>query len=891
LKIAPGRRAGVVASLAALATVVVPLSTVCTAATIEIHLRDSSGTVLGGVSVGLFPTGGPQRTTPGFDFRYPKALSDGSGVAVVHDVPVGTWIIYVSVPQGRDLLRFELPGFGDSSPASDPQIPAPRLTVSGAEETLPVDVTVQRGDRIVCQLVVDQDSKPGGKVNFEEIATKVRFETYLRNGEGRRLLPPGRWRVWLDPRPGQLLRDFEVDHEPVPDASSAVIETKGEARQIDLFWHYVAPCKVTGRFAWDVGENPPGTVVAHLVRPGGWVEDVQRRGGTVTDRIPAKCEDGAYTLLLLDGAWRLTAEGPRVISSEPDHVDLELAPGDESRADFFVKARPPDDDSERSLLLVEVDAPDGGRLREAHVAVWRLRDDAEGSENKEPLMRADTGNDGYALARFVGLPAGNYRIVAGHRNYLEGRAIFEGFLAKPGDRQLATVVLRSGAEISAAAKDENGAPSRGIELRVEREGDPPPSELDDEELRKSREHRSAVTDETGRLRIGGFDPGRYRLEGALTEQRKGTHFVRIEGADPPGAVLETKLAEGEKKDVVLHLVPAASVTARLACLDRGPFPEKTVVRVLPVPIDEASEDPGSRKDAVFSRDDVILSGREKDALFAGPLPEGTFATALRPDGFDRWTFAPGTEDPDRAVPAVLDAGGSEDLGVIELDCSPTVRVEPEIQTQEPVPDLHDAVLTVAARRVPGAEKDAASSSAAPPRDLAMPKPKDPAKRTHSAKEPAAPKDPDRDPESLPAPRQEVRGAYIRLRGFPEAKVALTLTIFHPYFVPSTITVDAAEYPLERGREAKARIVVPRIGGAIQLDPTLGAALALLQGPAEAGSAAPAAPARIPLDASARAAGILPGLYTVELFSDPEAAHRLAVWKDVVVEPARTTRLR
>src|SRR5204862_4298997 len=122
---------------------------------------------------------------------------------------------------------------------------------------------------------------------------------------------------------------------------------------------------------------------------------------------------------------------------------------------------------------------------------------------------------------------------------------------------------------------------------------------------------------------------------------------------PPGSVEETTLAEGEKKDVVLRLVPAAAITARLVCLDRGPLPEKAAVRVFPVAASGEDEDPASRKDAVLDRGDLILTGRDKDGLFVGPLPAGPHTMALRPDGFDRWTFPPGPEDPERATPLIL----------------------------------------------------------------------------------------------------------------------------------------------------------------------------------------------------------------------------------------------
>ena len=153
----------------------------------------------------------------------------------------------------------------------------------------------------------------------------------------------------------------------------------------------------------------------------------------------------------------------------------------------------------------------------------------------------------------------------------------------------------------------------------------------------------------------------------------------------------------------------------------------------------------------------------------------------------------------------------------------------------------------------------------------------------------------------------MRSGFIRLRGLPPGKVKLALTLSHPYFLPRTIVVDPAEYTLERGREATARILVPRLGGAIQVNPSLGAVLAVLVPVAESVPATDAATAKtkaiadeataadpLPLrrDVGTRAlvGGIPPGRYRVTLFADAEAAHPVALFESVTVEPGRTVRL-
>ena len=766
----------------------------CDAATVTVHLQDGSGAPLSGFTVVLHQTSDATGAPPPQRLRYGSRAITESGLARFTSIEAGMWWVGVVSPRGSGYLLFMPPDVGPLPATRNASISAPTFTVSPSDGDLVLRVTVPRGDWVVCQLDVDQDREPGGKVYFEEIATHVRFETLLDpKGYGERLLPPGRWRVWLEPRAGELLRVFEVDHLPIA-GSSATIETRGAGERIDLYWRYGAPCRVTGRVTWDVGAVPPGVVVAHLERAGSWLEDVKRIGGTSYERVPARTEpDGRYEILLLDGAWRLEPEGPQLLASDPASRTLTLRPGDEAVADFDLKAKPDEDGELSSLLHVFVVSPTGERLKDAYVAIWPLQ---EGAEKHDPLKRARTVGATWPSAAFRGLPAGSYLVVAGHREHREGREVVERFDAVPRRPRAVSVVLGAGAELTAIARDEDDAPARAIALTVDLEGDGEPSVLDDPDLRRERAHRRAVTDETGRTRIGGLDAGSYRLEAALTEHRQGTHFVRIEKSDPAGSVSHATLAENEKKEVVIRLDPAASVTARLACADRGPLPPKASVLVLPPDAMWAATDRRTDTPAVLALENVVLTGREHDALFAGPVPAGTYTIAVRPEGFDRWTLAPGTEDPERAVPAPLEAGRPRDLGIVDLDCGPTVRVHAEIGTGEAAPDLRDAVLSILVRRVPGREEPHSDS---PGSRQAAPLP------------------------TLPEPRQESREAFLRLRGLPEGPIVLEGGLGHPDFVPAAIRIDAATHLLERGREATVRVVVPHLGGAIRFDSTLGGA--------------------------------------------------------------------
>src|SRR5262249_54119388 len=148
----------------------------------------------------------------------------------------------------------------------------------------------------------------------------------------------------------------------------------------------------------------------------------------------------------------------------------------------------------------------------------------------------------------------------------------------------------------------------------------------------------------------------------------------------------------QREEIAIRLLPAASGSARLACLDGGPLPELVSFRILPPPImgDDREWHPDLDQDALLKGDHAVLKGRLRDGVVVGPLGSGSYAVAVRPEGFDRWTFVPGTEDPSRALPVTLEEGQTTDLGVLYIDCGPTIAVVPEVMTGAPLPDLRDS---------------------------------------------------------------------------------------------------------------------------------------------------------------------------------------------------------
>ena len=847
-------------------------------ATIEVRVKDPDGAPLSDLNVGLQALPDPTLAAGGrsdpwiwlYAYRL-NARTDAQGKAFISNVRVGSYSVNVGLPGNSYFIP----------PGQNPLSPQPTLTIVMEGERSTVDLVLARGDRMSCQLEIPYGPVASGKVIFVETTTGSRAESILQSSGNtaylERLLPPGRWEVTIDPPEGVLLQEFEMDRVPLP-GSRATIDVIDGGRNVNLTWRYAASCRVTGALTWNLGDSQPGQVVAHLVRPGPWYDDAVRRGGSKFDSVRARSvRPGMYEVYLPNGSWRLQPEGDLLESSTPPFIDLDLSPGQEASADFDLKAKP--EATEQSVLNVRVESPDGRPLEHALVAVWPLGAEKNG---QEPLKRGETTGTYYPEAVILGLPKGSYLVAAGHEQYTEGRAEVREFQAATGQPSKVTVSLGRGAVVRALAKDEKGTPIENIVLKVSRLGDSPPSLVKDPDLAKRRKHRTAATDETGRLKIWGLDSGTYSIEPTFGKDRQRTHFLRIARGEKllEGAV-ETALTENEETDVDLRLVPAASLTARLACSDAGPLPRKASIRLLsPSPDDETVADPaekpsqgpdarsgarasksadhGKEKDVLLALGEVKLTGREWNTLFMGPMNGGAYAVAVRPEGHDRWTYAPGTEDRLRASPVGLEEGKTADIGVIDIDCGPTIAVRPRILSGDPVPDLREGKLEVVL------EQQAAPLI------------------------------------KLPQPRQEVARRLIRLRGLPEGKFRVGVTLTHPYFIPTTIRLEPLPVTLERGGEAVVPVPVAAIGGAIVVSSDLGAAGAVLsplrQAPSHAtvpssGGVDPGDARRaIAIDGMVRFEGVTAGAYRLEVFFDAECTRPIRSWDRLQVEPEKTVRL-
>jgi len=104
-------------------------------------------------------------------------------------------------------------------------------------------------------------------------------------------------------------------------------------------------------------------------------------------------------------------------------------------------------------------------------------------------------------------------------------------------------------------------------------------------------------------------------------------------------------------------LPAATITAHLACAQGESLPPKVRVRVVPEAEAEAPVET-----------DVLLQAN--GLLEAGPVDAGNVRVAFLPSEFDRATWALGTEDAAESARVQIEEEGATDLGTVQIHCGP-----------------------------------------------------------------------------------------------------------------------------------------------------------------------------------------------------------------------------
>ncbi len=799
-------------------------STSVLAGSIRVTVVDREGSPIAGQGMQIRPA----VRVPGLGGYRSYARTDSNGVALLSAVPPAAYGIIWD--------RFEEPNI--VPPADNPYVPVPTVTLTDQVSDVEVRVELWRGARVVFEVAVDRGRLPSGVAQMRNLDIDKSIEATIgQYGSCERLVVPGRWEMSLRPTPGYLLVGLEVDGQSYP-GSSAVVELYATNRTTYITWSFAAPCLVTGRVESE-GEWPGSAqAVATLLEPGAWIEAARARGGSEFNSVLGRGVQGdpeAYEMVLPAGRWLILAQGERLISSRPESVELELLPGSEDRVDFLVRFSEGDGPGLRVTAL----SPQHQRLRGVFAAAWPLTNDPAATP---PLSRCQ-GDTGCVLS---GLEAGDFMIVAGHRDFLEGQRVLPKYDPE-GKRQQVFVTLEDGAQLRFRAWDSDQQSVADVALVLERLGEEPLTLLNDDELNAQKSRREASTDSSGYAAIGGLSQGRYLLQGQILGATSMTRSIRFVGNDTrheePEPELEVELGSREQRLVEITVLVSGSIQGRLACHDSLPPGPAVSVRLFSIqkPHRDRRHDPGLREGATLALDDLSLTGAGLSSFVAGPLEAGLFNLAVRPLGHQLWTWSPGGEDRTRAAPLRIRPGEPAEAGLIGVYCGATVDLFPRVTSGEPLPDLRDAEIRAYAR--PASEGQA----------------------------------------SLPSePTVEVFENSIRLRDLPEGAAELEVFITHPHFLPTAEQRFVVEIETERGGLQVLALAIDAIGGSLAARGD--GAVVHLSGAAGFIRKQPIA------DGEAFFGSLPPGIYQARLCADAECQRTVEQWEAIDLRSGQSVRL-
>ncbi len=793
-----------------------------TAGSIEVELRLPGGRLMRGTPLLLHPPPDDPRTPVAVLLGQPgtyRAFTADNGVAHFPGVAPGRYT--VSLPR--------LPG-GIVPPAENPLYPAPVMTLFDDEETLQARLRLQTGIQVGVELGV-----PGPAVGFRAIfrhpasglELAAPFLPQLPRIE--MLLAPTEWEVQVVAPPGQLLVDVEVDRGAAAGHVAAIaLEPGGDP--VWLTWTYEAAATIEGEVEVEGGTPPQVTIVATLLEDGGWLAAVQRRGGSRFREVSARVDAGGrYRLRLPDGLWRLVPAAKGLLASEPTALDVELGVGDVERADFEVVL----EEAPRQTFRVRVLDDETSPLTGAAVHLASLAD---------PITVLRSGTTELFGVDWPVLPEVDALLLAGHADFLEARTELRDFRSQ--DVRQIEIELPKGAAFQLRTFDLDGRPADGVRWTIERLGAPPELLLADPAFVAAKNGRVATTDTSGRVRVEGFYGGRYGLGAQIPGHGRPGGLFRVgRPGDRPERWTAVELAERGVADLVAHQQPAANLRMQLLCDDGLPPPEITAALAVDLDAPAASPEQAWAAAAVRGRE-IPLVGRRRDELLLGPLAQGVYRLAVRPKGFERWTWAFEAGSAEAAHPIQLDVdehAGNElvRLGDFPLECAPAVDLVPRSGAGS-LPELRR--VRVRARLL----------------------------------------DPAHGHEIAPSPAAVARRGRFALRRLPHGRVRLEVVLSHRHFLPSPELTWETELTLERGRTAEVELRIEAVGGAVEVVGT--AALArLVDAAGEAQT--------YPLDGRPTVfPSLAPGTYTVELCGDADCEPPQKRWPDVEVRRGETARL-
>ncbi len=841
------------------------------AGTVEVTVRDSDGRPLEHrhLRIRPLPVAGEAEGSS-YRHRGRPRPTGADGRMTFEGVGKGTWAVDLFVSETEPYVR----------PADNPFTPPPRVTLLEEGEQHTLDIVLWRGVRVTAGLELPDDDSRGFRVVFSHPGSgMVRTSIFRGMLSIDRVLPPGVWDVTVEPKPGYLLVAFDRDRVPLP-GHSARLDLLHEPAATFLTWTYVTPAAIEGTAFTDTGRVAPVEIVARLIEPGPWHPAVVERGGSIFDRLTANPDPihGTYHMVVPDGRWQVQPEAPGLLASEPETVDLTLVPGQSGRADFIVRMEPGKD---RRRFVVEVENERGVKLRQAVVEVVDL------TEPAEPIRWGATGD--YGRVSLDGLDAGSYRLIAGHANYLEGRLELPDYDPKgPEVRPSYTVRLPDGAEIRLRALDPADEPLAGVELTVERAGEDPATELKSADVADSKRVRTAITDQSGRTSLRGYYPGTFGAHAKLRGERGSRGLIQLgrAGGEPteyragggrPQREFKLEIEGTETVELEGRMLPAASLSASLLCSDGWDLPDTVAVRVWDAydgqrELDPRDFDPDADAEdglgIAFAADGLILGGRTRDALTVGPFEQGVYYLALKPQDFDRWTWAFEADDGAGASKLQVNVGGDfgaggaggavlgdVDLGLLAVECAPAVDLLPAVAAGVP-PEAETGGHDTVPVGFPDVREVAVEARFF---DL-------------EADKPAGGR--------LSIIRRDGR---IRLRNCPGGRLRLDFSLSHPHLLPEPTLSWQVEIELERGAYRQIVPEVEALGGSIVI-------------PGAGGSATLHGDDGVRRDVvfeagTAEFVSLVPGRYRLEVAADGEPGDAsMRVWRDLEVRAGETLRL-
>jgi hypothetical protein len=735
-----------------------------------------------------------------------------------------------------------------------------RFTVRD-EERLTVPVALARGDQITVEFRYDITDDVVFEFSFVELATGMRLnQRLIKTTRTKVLLPVGRWRLEFRSPPGLVFRSLEFDGVTVPLASDTLEITEG-GRQRFVTFTFTGPCFVRAH-VWASGGEPPDLTATQL-SPGALTTAATAVGAPPLTpvRIPQEWPRPTYHGWLPDGVWRIAPTSERLESSEPPFIDVDCTSTPQHSLEFTTRMRNGDGPAREDRLRITVLDPNDNALDDAVVEVY-LPETVD--NNEEPIARSRTSAI-YPGARpeadFTGLPRKALVIVAGHAKWIDANVVVPEVDPKKENPQhrSASVRLGAGATVEVDALKPDGTAAEGVSLGLDRQepamttATRPSRLVQDEALRERKAHLGARTDATGRARITGIEPGSYIARGAHVGSGDTSYIVQVrEGEQEPADTLTLKFQGTERTKVTVVLRAAASVVAEMICDDGGALPLKLDARLLAPDRDapwRTTLPVGELAAPLHPLNGRAVGGPETNRLRLGPLKPGEYCLAIRPAGFDRWTFAGSGDDPSRSMRLQLREGQEVDLGVWTIPCRTSLLLVARPIGDVKAPDLSHATATatIAASKI-RVDREAAE------------------RRGYRALEP------------LPLLRA------LRLYGVPNEPVNVALRVHDRFLLPESISPlpNPLALDLERGREETVPLQFEALAGSLDI---------AVDAPAARAISVDGTITRIERDERAgllRAGPLRPGVYSVDVCADPACARVTHRFGDVTVTALSVT---